>query len=86
MYGIALDASGINEVELVLKDGARLGDLIAELRNKVPELDGPVIESDKNILVGRCLFNIDGRFYFGEEDTELRNGVRVRLLTLATGG
>ena len=86
MYGIALEVSGINEVALELEDGAHLEELIAELRNKVPALEGTVIKSDENRLTERCLFNIDGRFYFYEEDTELKDGSRLRLLTLATGG
>ena len=86
MYGFALEVSGINEVNLELEDGAHLRELIAALRGKVPELEGKVIKPGENSLVERCVFNIEGRFYFENEDTELKDGSRVRLLTLATGG
>lgn len=86
MYGFALEVSGVNEVELELEDGAHLGELIAALKEKTPELEGKVIKPGENSLVESCIFNIDGRFYFENEDTELKDGGRVRLLTLATGG
>ncbi len=86
MYGLALEVCGISEIELELKDGAHLGELIAELRKKVPVLEGPVINAGEDRLTEHCLFNIDGRFYFGNEDMVLKDGGSVRLLTLATGG
>ncbi len=86
MYGFALEVSGKNEVEITLDDEAHMKDVIAVLRQKLPELSGKVIEKEKNSLVETCAFNIDGRFYFGEENPELYDGCQIRLLTLATGG
>ena len=86
MYGFALDESGINEIEVELKDRAGLRDLIAELRRKVPSLEGSVIRRGEDRLVDRCAFNIEGSFYFHDMDTSLKDGSRIRLLTLATGG
>ena len=86
MYGFARDASGIDETEVVLKDAANLHDLVAELRRKVPALEGSVIRSGEDRLIDRCAFNIDGRFYFDNDDFRLKDGCHVRLLTLATGG
>ncbi|MFC1920880.1 MoaD/ThiS family protein [Chloroflexota bacterium] len=86
MYGFALEVSGRNEMEVVLADGARLGDVIAELRQKAPELEGKVINPGTNTLVEHCVFNIEGKFYFENEDVEIKDGGRIRLLTLATGG
>jgi molybdopterin converting factor small subunit len=88
MYGFALEESGISETELVLKDGATLRDLISALKTQIPALAGRVIQPDEDRLVERCCFNIEGRFYFHDDDMDLpvRDGWRVRLLTLATGG
>ncbi len=86
MYGFALEESGLSEIEVDLNEGARLGDLVAELRRKIPALEGRVIRPGENRLVDRCAFNIEGRFYFDNTDLKLNDGCRVRLLTLATGG
>ena len=86
MYGYAFEESGLNEIEISLNDKARLKDLVAELRRRVPSLEGQVIRSGEDRLVDRCAFNIDGRFYYNDTDIALKDGCRVRLLTLATGG
>lgn len=86
MYGLALEISGENEVEIDLAEGAHLTDVIETLRQKLPELEGKVILKGTNRLVENCVFNVDGRFYFSDEDTELKDISRIRLLPLATGG
>ncbi|MFC1900847.1 MoaD/ThiS family protein [Chloroflexota bacterium] len=86
MYGLALEISESGEVEIELEDRAGLEELVGELRHRIPAFEGKVIKKDENRLVENCMFNIDGRFYFDNEDTELIDGSRIRLLTLATGG
>lgn len=76
----------MNEIEVDLPDEARLKDLVAELRHRVPSLEGQVILPGEDRLVDRCAFNIDGRFYYDDTDIKIRDGCRARLLTLATGG
>ena len=86
MFGLALEESGLREVEIELPAGSDLSDLIASLRVRVPSLVGGVIRRDENRLVDRCAFNIDGRFYFEDTGYKLEHDCSIRLLTLATGG
>ena len=86
MYGLAFEESGMNEIKVTLNNGARLKDLIAELRHRAPSLEGQVIVPGEDRLVDTCTFNIDGRFYYGDENIGLQDGCRARLLTLAVGG
>ena len=86
MYGLAFEESGMNEIEVSLNNGAHLKDFIAELRQRVPSLEGQVIVPGEDRLADQCTFNIDGRFYYNDENIELKDGCRVRLLTLAVGG
>ncbi|GAI05281.1 unnamed protein product [marine sediment metagenome] len=73
-------------MEVELKDGASLGDVIAALRREIPALEGRVIRTGENRLMEQCAFNINGRFYLDDREVQLQNGDRILLLTLATGG
>ena len=86
MYGLALEISGESEIEIELAEDAHLAEVIEALRQRLPELEGKVIQKEKSRLVENCVFNVDGRFYFSDEDTELKGASRIRLLPLATGG
>ena len=86
MYGLSHEVSGLREVEIGLKDGPSLRDVIAALRHEIPALEGRVIRAGENRLTEHCAFNINGRFYLGGEEFQLQDDDRVLLLTLATGG
>ena len=86
LFGLPHEVTELREVEVELKDGANLGDVIAALRREIPALEGRVIRAGENRLMEHCAFNINGRFYLNDKETQLQEGDRVLLLTLATGG
>ena len=86
MWGLPRELSGVPQVELKVKDDAGLRDIIAALKKTVPVLEGAVISSGGDCLEDTCAFAIGGQFYVEGEDVKLKNGDRLRLLTLATGG
>ncbi|MBA7694129.1 hypothetical protein ES703_102736 [subsurface metagenome] len=86
MFGLSREVSGVQEVELKLENDASLGDVVAALRREFPEMEGQVIRKGEDRLEDSCIFNINGRFYYDENDLRFRDGERLRLLTLATGG
>jgi len=86
LFGLPHEITELQEVEVELKDGASLGDVIAALRREIPALEGRVIRAGENRLMEHCAFNINGRFYLDDREVQLQNGDRILLLTLATGG
>ncbi|MFC1991222.1 MoaD/ThiS family protein [Chloroflexota bacterium] len=86
MFGLSREVSGVPEVEVKLEDNAKLEDVVAVLRRRFPVMEGPVIREGENRLENYCIFNINGRFYHDENDLRIRDGERLRLLSLATGG
>lgn len=85
-YGTSREISGLNEIEIFLEKGNRLKDLISELRKKIPVLQGPVILEGEEGLEESCVINLDGRFYYNGDELRLKDGDRIRFLTLAVGG
>ena len=86
LFGLPHEITELHEVEVELKDGASLGDVIAALRREIPALEGRVIRAGENRLMEHCAFNINGRFYLDDREVQLQNSARILLLTLATGG
>lgn len=86
MFGLPDEITSLQKVEVELKDGASPRDLVAALRRKIPALEGPIIRCGEDQLVENYGFYINGRFYTGDEEVQLKDGDRVVLLTLATGG
>ncbi len=87
MYGLSSEITELRKVEIELEDGASLGEVVEALRRKIPALEGRVIRPGEDQLMEHYAFNINGRFYFDEnEEVRLQDGDRVALLTLATGG
>ena len=79
-----------SKVEIEVKEGAKLRDVIAALRRKVPALEGSIIVAGEDRMVEGYTFNIHGRFYTDIEDKDenlqLRDGDRIALLTIPMGG
>jgi molybdopterin converting factor small subunit len=86
MYGLPREITELREVEVELRDGANMAEVIAALREKVPSLEGPVIRTGEDRLVEQYKFNINGRFYFDGMDFQLHQGDRIALLVPMTGG
>ncbi len=86
LFGLPPEITELQKVEVRLKDGANLGDVITALRREIPALEGRVIHAGENRLMEHYAFNINGRFYLNDKEVQLQDGDRVALLTLATGG
>jgi molybdopterin converting factor small subunit len=86
MYGLYHGITDLKEVELDLRDGATMAEVVAEMRKKIPALDGTVIRSGEDRLVELYKFNINGHFFFDGMDFELHPGDRIALLVPAMGG
>ena len=86
IYGLPQEISTIREVEVELKDGAGMAEVVAALKAKIPELEGPVIRTGEDRLMDFFKFNINGQFYFDGMDFELREGDRIALLMPMPGG
>ena len=86
MFGLSKEITELRNIEIELYEGASLRDLVAALRHKIPALEGAVIRPGQDRLTEQYVFNIDGRFYFDKDKVELRDGVSIRLILLATGG
>ena len=86
MYGLPREITEIREVEVELRDGASMAEVIAALREKVPALQGPVIRTGEDRLEELYKFNINGNFYFDGMDFQLHEGDRIALLVPMTGG
>ena len=75
------------EIEL---EGAKLKDIIAALRHKLPALEGKIIVPGADRMVEGYTFNIHGKFYVdgydNDSDIQLKNGDRIAVLTIPTGG
>jgi len=86
MFGLPSNVTELRELEVELEDGAWLRDVVVALKRKIPALEGSVIRNGEDRLVENYTFNVNGRFYFDDSDFQLRDGDRIALLTLATGG
>lgn len=73
-------------MEVGLEDEASLTDVIAELRSKIPKLEGPVICDGEDALTEYYAFNINGRFYTDDKEIRIRSGDNIALLALPIGG
>jgi molybdopterin converting factor small subunit len=86
MYGLYHGITDLREVELDLRDGATMPEVVAEMRRKIPTLVGPVIREGEDRLVELYKFNINGHFFFDGMDFALHPGDKIALLVPATGG
>jgi hypothetical protein len=86
MFGLPPEATELRTVEVQMEDKASLKDVIAALRREIPSLEGYVICPAEDRLTESYAFNINGRFYADDGEVQIRNGDRIALLILATGG
>ena len=96
MTKISVDFFGVptkipdQKVEIELMEGAKLKDIIATLRQKIPALEGSIIVPGQDHMIEGYTFNIHGRFYTegydADETLHLQNGDHIALLTIPIGG
>ena len=86
MYGIPREVTEKREVEVEIKEGAGMAEVVAALRKKVPALEGRAIVRGEDRLADEYKFNINGTFYFAGMDFKLKRGDRIALLVPMTGG
>jgi molybdopterin converting factor small subunit len=86
MYGLPREITEKREVEVTLRDGATMPEVIAAMRKQIPSLEGRVIRRGEDRLVEQFKFNINGKFYFDGQDFELHPGDCIALLVPMTGG
>lgn len=86
MYGLYHGITDLRDVELELRDGAGMAEVVAEMRKRIPALEGPVIRSGEDRLIELYKFNINGHFFFDGMDFELHPEDRIALLVPAVGG
>ncbi len=86
IYGLPREISTVQEIEVELKDGAGMADVIAALKEKIPALEGQVFCKGENRLMDLFKFNINGHFYFDGMNFQLQEGDRIALLMPVTGG
>jgi molybdopterin converting factor small subunit len=86
MYGLRREITEQREVEVELRDGTTMAEVIAAMREKIPSLEGPVLRKGEDRLVEHYKFNINGKFYFDGQDFKLHEGDRIALLVPITGG
>lgn len=86
MFGLTDDITDLREVEVELKDGATLRDVVAALRREIPGLEGRVTCPGEDRLMEHCAFNIGGSFHQDDSDFQPQDGDHIILLTLASGG
>jgi len=88
-FGVPVNAKDL-KVEIELKEGAKLKDIIAALRYKLPDLEGKIIVPEQDRMVEGYAFNIHGHFYVdgydNDQDIQLKNDDRIAVLTIPTGG
>ena len=86
MYGLPREITEKREVEVELREGAGMAEVVAALREKIPSLEGKVIVRGQDRLADEYKFNINGTFYFAGMDFKLKKGDRIALLVPMTGG
>lgn len=86
LYGLPRQVTELREVEVGLKDGASLSEVVAALKREIPALEGRVTRAGEDRLLEHYAFNVNGHFYFEDREVQLQDGDHVLLLTLASGG
>jgi hypothetical protein len=74
------------DLELEFEDAPSLGDIVATLRNAVPELVGWVIQADKDKLISHYVFSVNGRLCLDDYGRRVEEHDRVMLLAIPLGG
>jgi len=86
LYGFPSETAPERKITVELREGAGMGEVIAELKRKVPGLEGRAFRPGENRLADLYKFNLNGVLYYDGMDFRVGPGDRLALLTLVTGG
>jgi molybdopterin converting factor small subunit len=86
LYGLSRDTTSLRSVDVELRDGAGMADVIEALREKIPALDECAFRPGEGRLADLYKFNMNGRLYYDGMDFQLHSGDHIALLTLIAGG
>jgi molybdopterin converting factor small subunit len=86
MFGLPKQITALPDVEVDLSDQAGVQQLTAALNSKIPALEGSVILPGTDRLTDNYAFVINGEFHLSDSDVRIKNGDRIVLILLATGG
>jgi hypothetical protein len=86
MYGLPHNITQQNKIAVKLKDEASLKDIVAALKQKIPELEGQVIQRGQDQLIENYSFIVNGQFQPFDSGHRIQQNDRIVLVLLATGG
>jgi len=85
MYGLS-PYTELNKVDLDLKDGAEIGELVGALGKKLPAFEGNVKEKGTNRLIEKYGIYLNSQFISQDEPVKLKANDRVVIILQAVGG
>jgi hypothetical protein len=85
MYGLS-PYTEANSVKVEVKNDAGIQDVLGAVIQKIPSLEGHVIQSGVNRLVETYGMYLNGRFINQDESIEIKPDDRIVLILLAVGG
>jgi len=85
MYGLS-PYTEANLIVIEVRDNASISDVLGAIVEKIPSLDGHVIQSGINRLVETYGMYFNGRFINQDEAIEIKPDDRIVLILLAVGG
>jgi len=85
-YGFPPNVIDGNEVVLMLDEGACLADVVAQLRKRVPALEGFAVAPGENRLMAGFKFNLNGRLVYSDYSIKVHRDDRIALLIPISGG
>lgn len=86
LFGFPKYVAPVREVICTLTNGATLSDVIAELRQRLPALEGFAIVPGEDRLVENFKFNHNGRLVYSDFGVGVSEGDHIALLIQASGG
>lgn len=86
MFGFPTTIIDGNEVMLSLDEDACLADVVAQLRQKVPTLDGFAVAPGENRLMAGFKFNLNGQLIYTDFSIKVHSEDRIVLLPPVAGG
>jgi molybdopterin converting factor small subunit len=84
MFGLSPHTEA-NSVNVDVEHEATIGQLLERLGTKLPQLRGRVIQPDNKLVENYGLY-INGEFVSDDSAVRIKEGDRVVLILLATGG
>jgi molybdopterin converting factor small subunit len=86
LFGVARLTAGERLVEVAVPSDGTLGDVVAGLARRRPQLLGPVISLDGQSLLDGYVLNLNGRDFVRDLSRPMAAGDTVLLVAAAAGG